>query len=178
MKRGSGWAAMIGGMFWLVKGATILLLGFQPPLLFEIAPLFFAVGLWGVYGAIQDGRSSLLSKLALLLAGGAGLSAVVITLATWFAPHQLPDGANLTVLTPFFVISGLGILLALLLLGIAARQTQTGWSQLLLIMAVGFPLLLGFLGMIGEWMGNDRLIEIPIVLMGITWIQIGFRLKS
>ena len=40
----SGLAAMLGGVMWLVKGSAILVTGAQPPVVYEIASVFFALG--------------------------------------------------------------------------------------------------------------------------------------
>lgn len=178
MKQWGTWAAIIGGLFWLVKGVAILLTGNQPPLIYEIAPLFFAMALWGVYKII-NGRSSRLAQIALILAILAGVSAVVVTLAEWFAPQLLPQGEAATVLTPFFVLAGFGTLIALLLLGITARRTGVSWGWLPILMAVGFPLFLAVMGGLSEVIqGNrviaERLIELPVAFMGLAWLHLGF----
>lgn len=56
-----GGAAGVGGLMWMVKGIVILSGGAQPLFLFEGAPLFFGVGLIGMYstfGADPDRRQS------------------------------------------------------------------------------------------------------------------------
>jgi len=47
--RWAGLAAILGGLCWIVKGALIMLTGEQPPYIFEIAPVFFALGAVGLY---------------------------------------------------------------------------------------------------------------------------------
>jgi hypothetical protein len=43
-----GWAALLGGLAWTVKGVVILVGYQQPPLLFDVAPTLFGLGLLGV----------------------------------------------------------------------------------------------------------------------------------
>lgn len=53
---------------------AILLAEVQPPLLFEIAPLFFAVGLWGLYVVLND-RYSRLARTGTVVASLGGIAA-------------------------------------------------------------------------------------------------------
>jgi len=43
--RWAGFAAAVGGSLWGVKGTSIVLMGDQPEYIFEVAPLFLALGL-------------------------------------------------------------------------------------------------------------------------------------
>lgn len=134
----------------------------------------------------MPGHGGRLGQIALLLALAGGVAAVGINVAALYAPELIPDGAITTILTPFFVLAGFGPLLALLLLGIAARRAHWSsepWRTLPLVMAIGFPLLTAVMGAAGALPGlnpvlAERLIEIPVVLSGSAWMLLGYGLWS
>lgn len=81
--------------------------------------------------------------------------------------------------TPFITGAGAGTVLALLTLGVAVRRTRTlppGFASLPLAMGLAVvPLLIvgGLLESVSE-----RLIELPIALLGLGWIGLGIALWS
>jgi hypothetical protein len=154
-----GLAAMVGGLMWVVKGGSILLTGQQPPVVFEAAMPLFAVGLLGLHARL-DGRGGLLGKAGVLMAYAALASAAIVLVAP---------------LAPFYALAGFGPFLGLVLLGSATPQARVfppPWSALPLAMGLGSPLLIlagGGLALISE-----RLLEIPIVLVGLAWMLLGY----
>jgi hypothetical protein len=156
-----GVAAMVGGLMWVVKGGAILLTGQQPPVLFEAAMPLFAVGLLGLHARL-DGRGGALGKAGVLVAYAALASAAIALMAP---------------LAPFLAVAGFGPFVGLVLLGSATLQARVflpPWSALPLAMGLGGPLLIlagGGLAMISE-----RLLEIPIVLVGLSWMLLGYLL--
>lgn len=157
--RWGGLAAVVGGLMWVIKGGTILLTGQQPPAVFEAALPLFAVGLLGLHARL-DGRGGSLGKAGVLVAY-AGLASAAIVL---IAP-----------LSPFYAVAGFGPFLGLVLLGSATPRAKVfppTWSALPLAMGLGGPLLIlagGGLALISE-----RLLEIPIVLVGLAWMLLGY----
>ena len=154
-----GLAAMVGGLMWVVKGGAILLTGQQPPVVFEAALPLFAVGLLGLYARL-DGRGGTLGKAGVLVAYTALASAAIVLMRP---------------LAPFYAVAGFGPFLGLVLVGSATLQARvfpSPWSALPLAMGLGGPLLIlagGGLALISE-----RLLEIPIVLVGLAWMLLGY----
>lgn len=157
--RASGAASVIGGLMWVVKGGGILLAGEQPPLVFEAAMPLFALGVVGL-GARLGELKGPLGKAGVAVAYLAAASAVV---------------AFLTELSLFIAIAGFGPYLGLVLVGSAALQAgifPSPWSALPLAIGLGGPLLIlsgGGLALIDE-----RLLEVPIVLVGLAWVLLGY----
>jgi hypothetical protein len=91
----------------------------------------------------------------------------------------VPDEDSLTSLTPFIVLAGLGPFVGLVLLGIATLRVKAmpaPWSALPLVMGAGaVPLMLvgGILELVSE-----RLVELPIVLLGLAWVLLGYSVWS
>jgi hypothetical protein len=154
-----GLAAMVGGLMWVIKGRTILLTGQQPPVVFEAAMILFAVGLLGLHARL-DGRGGSLGKARVLVTYAALASAAIVLMAP---------------LSPFFAVAGFGTFLGLVLLGSAALQARVfppPWSALPLVMGLGSPLLI----LVGGGLApiSERLLEIPIVMVGLAWMLLGY----
>ena len=154
-----GLAAIVGGLLWVVKGGSILLTGQQPPVVFEAAMPFFAVGLLGLHARL-DGRGGPLGKAGVLVAYAALASAAIVLVAP---------------LAPFYAVAGFGPFLGLVLVGSATLQAgvfRPPWSALPLAMGLGGPLLILAGG--GLALMSERLLEIPIVLVGLAWMLLGY----
>jgi hypothetical protein len=154
-----GLAAIVGGLLWVVKGGSILLTGQQPPVVFEAAMPLFAVGLLGLYARL-DGRGGPVGKAGVVVAYAALASAAIVLLAP---------------LAPFYAVAGFGPFLGLVLLGSAILQARVfppPWSALPLVTGLGGPLLLLAGG--GFALISERLLEIPIVLVGLAWMLLGY----
>ena len=179
LARWGGLAAMLGGVMWVVKGGAIILTGEQPPVVFEAALPLFAVGLVGLHARL-GGRGGRLGKTGVLLAYVALASALVVLVGWTLAPAGwVPNEDSLTPLTPFIVLAGLGPFVGLVLLGIATLRVKAmpaPWSALPLLMgASAVPLMLvgGVLELVSE-----RLFELPIVLLGLAWVLLGYSVWS
>lgn len=156
-------AAGIGGAMWVVKGASILLTGVQPPVVFEAALPFFAVALLGLGARLGRLRGSL-GNAGIAVACVAAISAFIALATGW---------------PPFIAIAGFGPFLGLILLGGATLRTRvfpSPWSALPLAVGLGGPLLIlmgGILALIDE-----RLLEVPILMIGFAWILVGYSLVA
>lgn len=163
-------SAILGGVFWVVKGGAILLTGIQPPLLFEIAPFLFALGLIGLHARL-DGRGG--------FPGRFGLGAAMVSGALGVLALVRPPTSSGESFSPVIFGSFLANLIGLVLLGIATRRTRAlpdRWRLLPLVMGIStFPLMAvgGALESV-----NERLLEIPLVLLGLVWIWLGYLVWS
>lgn len=169
-------AAVVGGICWVVKAGGILITGNQPPAVFEAALGLFPVALLGLYAVVRGGGR--LATSGLVLACAAALSAVTVGLAVVFGPDDwVPREDTVTVLTPFMVLAGFGGFASLVLLGMATRRTSSlpgRWRN--------FPLALGVsavpLMVVGGALEavHERLFELPILLLGLGWVGLGWLL--
>ncbi len=154
-----GLAAMVGGLMWIVKGGSILITGQQPPVVFEAALPMFAVGLVGLHARLR-GHGGPLGKAGVLVTYAALAAAALVLVAP---------------LPPFYAVAGFGPFLGLVLMGSATLQARIfppPWSALPLAMGLGGPLLILAGG--GLALMNERLLEIPIVLVGLAWMLLGY----
>ena len=174
LARAGAAAAVLGGIAWTVKGVAILATGYQPPVMFELGPPLFAVGLIGLYARLgQRGRAAVaglvLACVSILLAG-------VLLVAWVFASDALPDGEDdFTPLTPVIAGAGFSFVAGLVLLGLAARRALVlprRWRS--------FPLAVGVFAVPGVMIGggilaelSERLLELPLVVFALGWIVIG-----
>jgi hypothetical protein len=152
-----GLAAMVGGLMWIVKGGSILVTGQQPPVVFEAALPLFAVGLLGLHARLR-GHGGPSGKAGVLVAYAALAAAALVLVAP---------------LPPLYAVAGFGPFLGLVLMGSATLQARIfspPWSALPLAMGLGGPLLAGG----GLALMNERLLEVPIVLVGLAWMLLGY----
>ena len=156
-----GVASVIGGLMWIFKGGSILLTGDQPPLVFETAMPLFAFGVVGLGARLDEFKGPL---------GTAGVAVAYLAAASAVA-------AFLTDLPLFIAVAGFGPFLGLVLVGSAVLQAQvfpSPWSALPLAIGLGGPVLIlagGGLALI-----NERLLEVPIVMVGLAWVLLGYLL--
>lgn len=162
---------MLGGVFWVIKGASILATGIQPPLLFEVAPLLFSAGLVGLHARLTGSRGlSARSGLILAVLSG-GLAALGVL---------LPAGPGDESFSPWIFGSFVTNLAGLILLGLCTTRSPGTMPEkmrrLPLILGIAtFPLIIlgGGLESI-----NERLLELPIVLLGLAWIGLGYLITT
>lgn len=150
---------MLGGLAWLVKAAAILAVGTQPPLLFEVAPVFFGLALVGL-GVTMPRRSR--RRSAVVTLGTTATSSGVVSAVSELAG---------TVLDGSILVASLSLLVGLLLLGRHGPSAahRLGW---VIGIAMVPAVLLG--GVLSAW--DERLLELPLVGLALLWIWLGWTL--
>jgi hypothetical protein len=168
--------ALIGGLCWVVKGGWILVTGWQPPVIYEVAPLFFPVAAGALF--VLPGVRSRLATVGLAMASIAELAAVLAVLGFFLGPPDWqPTGSTVTVLTPWITLSALGTSVSLVLLGVPVRRARAlpGWTRNLplLIGAGAIPVLAvgGLLELL-----RTHLIEVSTVVIGLGWVALAMAL--
>lgn len=170
-------AAVIGGSAWALKAGAVLAAGDEPPLAFAVGLVLFPfvlVGLRSVVGSAGKRAAHIGGVLAAI----AALCAVLALLVRAVGGEGVePSEDDVTLLTPLIVGASVGAFLALIALGIAVRRTRAlapRYASLPLAMGVGaVPLLI--VGAALESV-SERLIELPIALLGLCWIGLGIAL--
>jgi len=82
--------SLVGGLCWMVKGGWILVTGSQPPVIYEVAPLFFPVAAGALF--LLPGVRSRLATAGLVAASTAELAAVLLVLGLYLAlPVRAPS---------------------------------------------------------------------------------------
>jgi hypothetical protein len=167
--RWCGWAAMLGGAMWATKGLAILITGDQPPLLFEVPLLLFPIGLIGLYHRLlQSGaRPGRASKIVVY----AALAAALLVLPVGLLLSDPPE----VVLGVPIATAALATVAGLVMLGRTARRTNAfppPWHNLPLAMGVATPFLMTVVGGVLEAI-NERLLEVPLVVLAAGWIGLG-----
>ncbi len=165
--RWSGLAAMLSGALFVVKGAVIILSdadpSFVPP-----ATLLFAFGMVGLHARL-NGRGGLPGTMGVLLAWVA-LAASVVNLVGLALPIPTPGEPDAPILLRItYMVAFLGILVGLLVLGIAALRAEVlspPWRVVPLAVGVlWFPLQgIGFV--ISDGVG--------LILGGLAWVLLGY----
>ena len=179
LRRCAAVAAVIGGAAWTVKAGVTLATGDEPALAFAVGSALFPFALLGLWSIVRrvDGRAA---RIGGVLAAAAAVS-VVLGLLVRAVGGSAVEGSEdeVTVLTPFVAIAGLGTFAALLALGVAVRRAGAlapGYASLPWAMGIAaIPLLMvgGALETVSE-----RLLELPIALLGLGWIALGTALWS
>ena len=168
-------AASIGGLSWIIKASMILATGNQPPLLFEVAPVFFAVAVYGLLIYVVDPMG------VLRIVAKAGIALVITAAAVGLALPNGPEGSALreALSSLVDVVSGFGILILLVGLGfplMRQRLWEGYWRFLPLALGLGFIPALA-VGIMLEAAFGERYLEIPFIVMGSGWVLLGYRLR-
>lgn len=168
--RWSGLAAVLGGMMWVVKGGLIMLGGPDLGELLIVALLLFAVGLIGLHSRLGRHGGRLGRVGGFLAYVAATLSVVNAPYAVFFAEDgsQTPFPFNVT-----FAIAAFAIFVGLMLLGLAALRAEIlprSWRAL--------PLAIGLLALLPVWVLAFIHLELPVVVLGLAWMLLGYVLWS
>lgn len=170
--RWGGLAALLGGSFWLIKGLSILATGIQPPLLFEIAPLLLALGLVGLHARL-GGRGGKPAMIGLILAViSASLNVVSLINFSTLGEESF---------SPWIFGGFLANLASLIFLGLRSARisgvlpNRARWLPLILGIST-FPLVI--IGGIMLEPINERFLEVPLVLIALAWIYLGYQIAS
>lgn len=151
-----GVSALIGGLAWTIKAVAILATGDQPPLVFEMAPLFFGIALTAL-ALTSDLRGR--RRTAAIALGALTVTAGLVAGVTEVVGEVWGAGIG---------VSSLALIAGLLLLGrrgSAAPHAFAWW-----IGASMFPaILIG--GMLSEI--HERLLEVSILALGLMWLWLG-----
>jgi hypothetical protein len=151
----AGLGALLGGIAWLVKSTWILTERAQPFLLFEVAPLFFAVTVTSL-GQVSDGVGTH-RRAAVPTLGCIGAIAATVAATTEIAGNLWG---------PSIAVAVLAVVAGLLL---DRRRSPTDrlawWIGAVLLPAV---LLGGVLTVVDE-----RLLELPLAFIAALWIWLG-----
>ena len=161
----------------MFKAGAIFATGDQPPVAFEAGYMLFPFALLGLRSTLgrAGGRAA---QVGGVLAAVAAVSSVLVLLVRAVGGEAVePSKDEVTLLTPFVTLAGFGTLAALIALGLAARRTRAlapGYATLPLAMGLGaLPLIIvgGALESVSE-----RLVELPIAVLGLGWIGLGIAL--
>jgi hypothetical protein len=168
---------VLGGLAWVLKAGVILVTGDEPAVAFAVGLVLFPsalLGLWWLLGQ-AGGKAGRVGGVVAAIAAGCGVLVVLVRAVGGEGVEPSED--DVTLLTPFITGAGVGTFVALLALGVAVRRTRTlapvpAWLPLAMGIAA-IPLLIvgGALESISE-----RLIEVPIAVLGLAWIGLGIGL--
>lgn len=156
LARIGGVAALLGGLAWSIKGLVIISGGDQPPFLFEVAPALFGIGLLGLaHTAMPPGRRR---TAAIVLAGIVIIAGLVAAVT-----EVVGEVAGAAIAT-----SSLALVLGLVTLDRHQRWPMplAWWIGVAMLPAV----FVG--GVLSEL--DERLLEIPLVGLGVAWAVVGW----
>jgi hypothetical protein len=164
----AGVAALIGGLLWIVKSLSILIADEQPDFVFEVAPFFFAVATMGVVLTWEHNRgraSQNVRRFASVGVVAGGVAAVA----------DVAGGDELL----FGVAIATAVTIVIGLLGYTGRDLRRGkalgaLSALPLALALSFLLAIPVGGALEGL--NERLLEIPLLLIGVEWVPLSWLL--
>ena len=156
---------------WSFKAAAIMVTGDQPPLTFELGQLLFAIGALGIYLTFEGPRRLEKAGLALAILGIAGSTLALL--------YPLVPGVEFSPSEDFvfpyslFVLAGgVGGFLGLILMWIAffRRRRDLGNRRAVPMLVALIPIPLLFTGVVH--------FEMPIFLIGISWLALAYFLWS
>lgn len=154
--------AFVGGLFWVIKGGAILLGYRQPDYVFEVAPFLFALVTLGLARWVPRSRAR---NVAVSLAATAVVLCLVAVASYLVSGDVLGLGLGFGVLT---------MTIALVIVGLSLRGGGRALGALPFVLGAGtIPAVIvgGALSMIDE-----RLLEVPIVVLGSMWMALGVAL--
>lgn len=165
--RWSGVTAMLGGAFLVVKGVVIILSdadpSFVPP-----ATFLFALGMVGLHARLEGG-GGVPGTIGVVLAWVAVVASVgnLIGLALPVPVPGDPDAPVLLEIT--YMVAFLGILVGLVLLGIAALRARVmppPWNAVPLAVGISWFPLQGIGFVVSDGVG--------LILGGLAWMLLGY----
>ena len=169
--RWGGLAAMLSGMLFIAKGVAILVSdadpSFVPP-----ATLLFALGMVGLHARLE-GRGGPLGTIGVLLAWVVVVASAVNLIGLALSVPAPGDPEAPTLLQITYMVAFLGILVGLLVLGVAtlhSRVMPMPWS--------GVPLAVGVLWFPLQGIGFVISAGVGLVLGGFAWAVLGYVLWS
>lgn len=157
-------AALVAGALWVVKSASILLSGYQPPLVFEVAVPLFGVPLVALASA---GRQDWRHRLAQALGGVA-----VVTGCAALASDLAGEVWHVVL-----AASAVAQVVGLVVVGLADRRVPGGLGA-----AGRTALLIGLVTIPAQAVGgllelvDERLLEVGTLFLGCLWVWLGFRM--
>lgn len=137
-----GVAALAGGCLWGAKSASILLTGYQPPLVFDLAPVLFSLTVLSLASGGTSGRA----RISQAVGGAACVSSLVALGSELTGEHW----------GPALAIAQVCIILGLTMTGLVTRRepgpagAAGGMALLLGVATVPAALAGGVLSSIGE----------------------------
>lgn len=149
--RSAALAAFVGAALWGLKALAILIAGWQPPLAFELGPLFFALACVGI--SRSTGPRAI---------GVAALVAGAVAAVAFVAGREEVGGAAL----------GISMLATLASLGWHGWRTRER-RRLPLVIAIATVPLVGIGGALS--LLDERLLELPILALAVLWAALAAR---
>lgn len=164
-RRLAGLAAVLAGLCWLVKSVAVLAGASQPVFVFEFAPAFQSLAVAALALAFPAGAICRTVAVLALLAGMA-TAGLAVLMPEHVAVNVAILAATLLVLAALFLVGG-----------VVRRQQVLGrWSRLprrLAFWTVPLVLAGGLLSAL-----NERLLEVPLLVLGLGWLWLGGLLSA
>jgi hypothetical protein len=169
--------AVVAGAIWVVKGGIVLLgqrdvlLGIDLGILFVVVQGLFAVAVIGVEELLGE-RGGRHAEVGLWFAY-VSVFLSVVNLVVWVVAGTaaVPGTTSLA--------ASLAWMIGAVLVGFPAMRAEIlprPWHLgLLVIGAAALPLLLVF-GWAANIIGQDRILEVPVILLGAVWVAFGLEL--
>lgn len=172
-----GLAAIICGLFWLVKAGAILITGNQPPIVFEAGQLFLLLGISGIGGTLRF--ENRLRRFGIRLVYLGIVSSVLLLVYTLLSPVAISNSDELDFPSLLQIISGLTLILGPMFLGWCALRSETflgSWRILPLVLGVSLPLAIIVGTVLATFSAKERLLELPLMIYAFGWIALGWQM--